>query len=317
MSHARRNVPRWAEDCAPKPDFEANPYYVARVKKPFVCPAYTKAYPDGKSVFIRTNSGEQKKLVYNVGEEVSIVSVHYADGYLSALVHPSGHWINLWTIFNKEGKPRPPRGISFCEFWPKQLSPRAMMNELHAENEMLRSKLTELDLNAENERLRAKIHELDAENHWLRARCRDGDWRFTLTEDSDGQVVDWGGAVVGRVVHSDCPGVGLSRGGAVPGYKCCVVNLSRKCKLVETPETILESEASLLSTVAHDEGCARTEFYDCFPGHFSSAGCRLVTRHKKANSDPVWIMHAPDVDQNPNHCTPGHLGQGCQMIWEA
>ena len=54
--------------------------------------------------------------------------------------------------------------------------------------------------------------------------------------------------------------------------------------------------------------------------HFSSAGCRLVTRHKKANCDPVWIMHAPDVDHNPNlhtHGTPGHFGQGCQMIWEA
>ena len=76
--------------------------YVARVNKPFACPAYIEAYGDrGVCVYTGTSFGS-KKLVYRAGAKVSIMETKYADGYLSALVKPGNHWINLWTIFNRK-----------------------------------------------------------------------------------------------------------------------------------------------------------------------------------------------------------------------
>ena len=110
------------ERYAPKMDFQANESYVARVKKPFHCPAYTKPYPDGKRVYIRTDAG-WKQVVYTAGEEVTIVSSNYAMGYQSGLVQPDGHWINTWTIFDSNKRMRIPGGIAFCELRPQQRQP--------------------------------------------------------------------------------------------------------------------------------------------------------------------------------------------------
>ena len=87
--------------------------YVARVNKPFRCPAYTEAYGgNGKNVYTGA-----KKLVYRAGAKVSIMETKYADGYLSALVKPGNHWINLWTMFNRKKQIKRPDGVRFCEVW--------------------------------------------------------------------------------------------------------------------------------------------------------------------------------------------------------
>ena len=90
--------------------------YVARVNKPFACPAYTEAY-GGNGTNVYTGSKCKKKLVYRAGAQVSIMETKYADGYLSALVTPGNHWINLWTMFNRKKKLELPDGVRYCEVW--------------------------------------------------------------------------------------------------------------------------------------------------------------------------------------------------------
>ena len=93
--------------------------YVARVNKPFRCPAYTEAYGgNGKNVYTgRTGAKKLKKLVYRAGAKVSIMETKYADGYLSTLVKPGNHWINLWTMYNRKKEIKLPDGVRFCEVW--------------------------------------------------------------------------------------------------------------------------------------------------------------------------------------------------------
>ena len=106
---------------APTLDFVTYDSYTARVRMP-CCPAYTEPYcGGGRPVYVETPEGEQQQLKYRRGEMVTIIATHSAGGYLSALVrtqgNDAGHWINIWSAFNREHIIRR-HGVFFCDFWP-------------------------------------------------------------------------------------------------------------------------------------------------------------------------------------------------------
>ena len=68
-------------------------------------PAYTKPYPDGERVWEQTRSE---------GDEVVVVRAVDTGRYMAALT-ADGCWLNLWTLYNKEGERR---GVLFAATRP-------------------------------------------------------------------------------------------------------------------------------------------------------------------------------------------------------
>ena len=97
--------------------------YIVTVRHPFTVPEYTLPY----GTVHANRKGRKNGTAYYPGHRVEVVLTSLAPGpsggYLSALVHPTGGWINLGTIFNRHGFVRRRGFLKFCDWVLAPIAP--------------------------------------------------------------------------------------------------------------------------------------------------------------------------------------------------